>query len=181
MIPLPPRSTRTDTLFPYTTLVRSFSDVGGGIIAKTSSPNKRRASVVSRASRIAEPPSATANSTISPETFLRFTSASAASIRTNFRTGRYVSRSSRMRRAVSLRRILSSQWPARRFKDLSAISPPFDQLLGKAKGFSLRRCTVKTAIRPCPLRREGADLPIHIVEDHLRNVDRKSTRLNYSH
>src|SRR3546814_5952569 len=122
-------------------------------------------------SRIAEPPSATPNSTIAPETFLRFTSASAASIRTNFRTGRYVSRSSRMRRAVSLRRILSSQWPARRFKDLSAISPPFDQLLGKAKGFSLRRCTVKTAIRLCPLRREGADLPIHIVEDHLRNVE----------
>src|SRR3546814_9962683 len=79
-----------------------------------------------------------------------------------------------MRRAVSLRRILSSQWPARRFKDLSAISPPFDQLLGKAKGFSLRRCTVKTAIRPCPLRREGADLLIHIVEDHLRYVEQRS-------
>src|SRR3546814_17718224 len=72
----------------------SFSEVGGGIIAKTSSPKKRRASLVSRASRIAEPPSATPTSTISPETFLRFTSASAASIRTNFRTGRYVRRSS---------------------------------------------------------------------------------------
>src|SRR3546814_20652668 len=30
MIPRPPRSTRTDTLFPYTTLFRSFS----GVIAK---------------------------------------------------------------------------------------------------------------------------------------------------
>src|SRR3546814_6842880 len=26
MIPLPPRSTRTDTLFPYTTLVRSYDE-----------------------------------------------------------------------------------------------------------------------------------------------------------
>src|SRR3546814_20589320 len=76
-----------------------------------------------------------------------------------------------MRRAVSLRRILSSQWPARRFKDLSAISPPFDQLLGKAKGFSLRRCTVKTAIRICPLRRDGDDLPIHILDAHRRTVE----------
>src|SRR3546814_7103367 len=30
MIRLPPRSTRTDTLFPYTTLVRSPSDPGAG-------------------------------------------------------------------------------------------------------------------------------------------------------
>src|SRR3546814_8850633 len=29
MIRLPPRSTRTDTLFPYTTLFRSSADVGG--------------------------------------------------------------------------------------------------------------------------------------------------------
>src|SRR3546814_18326478 len=30
MIRRPPRSTRTDTLFPYTTLFRSRSDAGGG-------------------------------------------------------------------------------------------------------------------------------------------------------
>src|SRR3546814_5984805 len=30
MIRRPPRSTRTDTLFPYTTLFRSFRDVAGG-------------------------------------------------------------------------------------------------------------------------------------------------------
>src|SRR3546814_11308045 len=30
MIRRPPRSTRTDTLFPYTTLFRSFSGLGGG-------------------------------------------------------------------------------------------------------------------------------------------------------
>src|SRR3546814_4219985 len=29
MIPLPPRSTLTDTLFPYTTLFRAFSNAGG--------------------------------------------------------------------------------------------------------------------------------------------------------
>src|SRR3546814_16773881 len=29
----PPRSTRTDTLFPYTTLFRSQSEVGGGWVA----------------------------------------------------------------------------------------------------------------------------------------------------
>src|SRR3546814_5120388 len=31
MIPRPPRSTRTDTLFPYTTLFRSHSRYGGGM------------------------------------------------------------------------------------------------------------------------------------------------------
>src|SRR3546814_2322983 len=30
MIRRPPRSTRTDTLFPYTTLFRSFAGMGGG-------------------------------------------------------------------------------------------------------------------------------------------------------
>src|SRR3546814_12941294 len=30
MIPRPPRSTRTDTLFPYTTRFRSPRDIGGG-------------------------------------------------------------------------------------------------------------------------------------------------------
>src|SRR3546814_5233694 len=30
MIPQPPRSTRTDTLFPYTTLFRSLADAGVG-------------------------------------------------------------------------------------------------------------------------------------------------------
>src|SRR3546814_12227022 len=31
MIRRPPRSTRTDTLFPYTTLFRSFAEVDGGV------------------------------------------------------------------------------------------------------------------------------------------------------
>src|SRR3546814_19303270 len=32
MIRRPPRSTRTDTLFPYTTLFRSFGEKGGGAV-----------------------------------------------------------------------------------------------------------------------------------------------------
>src|SRR3546814_18667163 len=33
MIRLPPRSTRTDTLFPYTTLFRSFTDLSKDLLA----------------------------------------------------------------------------------------------------------------------------------------------------
>src|SRR3546814_10385376 len=39
MIRRPPRSTRTDTLFPYTTLFRSFSDEPPHLSAATTSPS----------------------------------------------------------------------------------------------------------------------------------------------
>src|SRR3546814_9836607 len=38
MIRRPPRSTRTDTLFPYTTLFRSLSEVDGLIAAEPDNP-----------------------------------------------------------------------------------------------------------------------------------------------
>src|SRR3546814_7673756 len=38
MIRRPPRSTRTDTLFPYTTLFRSYGDRQGGKIVQQSTP-----------------------------------------------------------------------------------------------------------------------------------------------
>src|SRR3546814_5110833 len=41
MIPLPPRSTRTDTLFPYTTLVRSRG-ARGGWISRARHPDRDR-------------------------------------------------------------------------------------------------------------------------------------------
>src|SRR3546814_11492242 len=41
MIRRPPRSTRTDTLFPYTTLFRSERRVGGHRIGKAAMPRQR--------------------------------------------------------------------------------------------------------------------------------------------
>src|SRR3546814_12899001 len=38
MLRRPPRSTRTDTLFPYTTLFRSKSDEGAMIVSQTDAP-----------------------------------------------------------------------------------------------------------------------------------------------
>src|SRR3546814_10675429 len=38
MIRRPPRSTRTDTLFPYTTLFRSAADAAGGLLAVEAEP-----------------------------------------------------------------------------------------------------------------------------------------------
>src|SRR3546814_5921445 len=58
MIRRPPRSTRTDTLFPYTTLFRSYSRIGGGqthggrksaqSMASISGPDPGRAGVQDR-------------------------------------------------------------------------------------------------------------------------------------
>src|SRR3546814_10160874 len=45
MIRRPPRSTRTDTLFPYTTLFRSQRDAAGRDQAKALRPGRKRAQV----------------------------------------------------------------------------------------------------------------------------------------
>src|SRR3546814_5568361 len=42
MIRRPPRSTRTDTLFPYTTLFRSLQDLSGHVLQRRRLPPRRR-------------------------------------------------------------------------------------------------------------------------------------------
>src|SRR3546814_5292951 len=51
MIPRPPRSTRTDTLFPYTTLFRAYQAVSGSVFWKYSLYRPSSALVVGRCSR----------------------------------------------------------------------------------------------------------------------------------
>src|SRR3546814_6096755 len=47
----PPRSTRTDTLFPYSTLFRSFDAVGGRLVGDELEQAAQRAGAVERALR----------------------------------------------------------------------------------------------------------------------------------
>src|SRR3546814_14719897 len=55
MIRRPPRSTRTDTLFPYTTLFRSVAGAGAGAVAQAGGAAGRRRQAGRRQPREVQP------------------------------------------------------------------------------------------------------------------------------